>query len=183
MKRERRPCCSAFVFHEQINATSPLPSTLDTVSVNRRFASFQPSTTQVVESLTFDAIPPHLLIRQRSFLVPSLIVFSGKRARERKRDSNFPIFRPALFPRTNENSWPYSMINAATVCRFIQKCMCVCICMCVDTCAWPTLMNSNRRRVIHTHTRASVRCESLKCYWSAGYVVIIVYTKFYKNLF
>lgn len=54
-----------------------LPPTLDTVSVNRRFASFQPSTTQVVESLTFDAISP--LIRQCSFLVPSLIGrFLGK---------------------------------------------------------------------------------------------------------
>lgn len=68
----------------------------------------------------------------------------------RKRDSNFPIFRPALFPRTNENPWPYSMINAATVCRFIQKCVYVRV--------------ADFDEFESKEGNTCTRCEPLKCY-------------------
>lgn len=99
MKRERRPCCSAFVFHEQINATSP---SLDTVSpwIDISLVSNQihpdPARWNRWRSTPFS--PP------RHPYSPTFVPRAKSHRpfpREngpRKRDSNFPIFRLSPSP-------------------------------------------------------------------------------------
>lgn len=105
-----------------------LPLARYRLPVNRHFASFQPDPPD--PGIVDVRRPSHPRHPYSPTLVPSLIGrFLGKTGHG-KGIPIFPYFAsppPALFPRTNENSWPYTMINAATVCRFMHKCACVCV--------------------------------------------------------
>lgn len=142
-----------------------LPLARYRLPVNRHFASFQPDPPRPssVESLTFDALltpPPPLFANVRSSCQVSSAVSSGKRATEKGFQFShisplpLPLPLPALFPRTNENSWPYSMINAATVCRFMHKCADTCVCVCVCVADFDEFESKEGK--IHTYTHTHV---------------------------